>query len=285
MKTWTDRFVTVGGVRAHYLEAGEGEPLLLIHGGGMSSSAELNYGEVMAPLGRRLRVIAVDVVGFGESEGGDERHYAASAQGDFLIDFLRALDLRAHVAGNSHGGWLAQYVAHEAPDRVRRLVIINSLNGTSAIPPAPEGLKYILGPQGHAHEAPTLENVRRGLERLYVDGRLVTEARVRRTLEIAERNHAYALARAQARQATIEAANADLAYRGQHISAFADRLPMEVLLTWSRENNGATPTDAVRFLERLRRAELHVFVDAGHHVMTEHPERWSEVVAGFLLAP
>jgi pimeloyl-ACP methyl ester carboxylesterase len=284
MKPWTDRFVTVGDVRAHYLEAGQGEPLLLIHGGGMSSSAELNYGVVMEPLARHLRVIAVDVVGFGETEGADERHFAASAQGDFLIRFMEALDLRAHVGGNSHGGWLAQYVAHEAPERVRKLVIINSLNGTSAIPPAPEGLRYILGPQGHAHEAPTLENVRRGLERLFVDQRLVTDERVRRTLEIAERNHAYARARAEARQGTIDLANDDLAYRGQHISAFADRLPMDVLLTWSRENNGSTPADAVRFLERLRKAELHVFVDAGHHVMTEHPERWSDVVTSFLLA-
>lgn len=284
MKPWRDRFVDIDGVRAHYLEAGAGETLLLIHGGGQASSAELNYGDVMEPLARHHHVIALDVVGFGDTEGGDERHYAASVQGDFIVAFMRALDLRAHLAGNSHGGWLVQYVAHQAPERVRKLVIINSLNGTSPIPPAPEGLKYVLGPAGHPHEAPTLENTRRDLERFFVDQRLVTDARVRRTWEIALRNHAYALVRARARHASIESTNADLAYCGAHISALAPSLPMPVLLTWSRENRGATPQDAVAYLHLLQQGELHVFLHAGHHVMTEHPERWSAVVSDFLRA-
>jgi pimeloyl-ACP methyl ester carboxylesterase len=284
VKPWRDRFIDIDGIRAHYLEAGAGQTLLLIHGGGQASSAELNYGDVMGPLSRAFHVIALDVVGFGETEGGDARHYHARAQGDFIVAFLRALGLHAHVAGNSHGGWLAQYVAHEAPDRVRKLVIINSLNGTSPIPPAPEGLKYVLGPAGHPHEPPTIENTRRDLERFFVDQSLVTPARVQRTWEIATRNHAYALLRAQACHATIESTNADLAYRGAHICELAPTLPMPVLLTWSRENRGATPQDAVAYLHRLQKGELHVFLHAGHHVMTEHPERWSAVVSDFLRA-
>lgn len=286
MKPWHDRFVTVDGIRTHYLEAGEGdETLLLVHGGGAASSAELNYGDVIAPLARHLRVIAVDVVGFGETEGADERHFAASAQGDFLLRFVKELDLRPHAAGNSHGGWLVQYLAHEAPERVRRLVIVNSLNGTAPIPPEPEGLKYVLGPKGHPHEEPTLERIRRDLQALYVDQRLVTDERVRTAFEIGTRNHGYARARAEARHATVASTNDDLLYRGRHISEFADQLDTDVLLTWSRENRGATPADALAFLNRLQRGELHVFLHAGHHVMTEHPGRWSDVVAGFVLAP
>lgn len=281
---WRRRRVDVDGIHTNYLEAGDGDDtLVLIHGGGHASSAELNYGDCLVPLARRgLRTIALDVVGYGETEGADERHYAAAAQGAFVVRFLETLDLKAHVGGNSHGGWLAQYVAHEAPERVKKLVIINSLNGIMPIPPEPEGLKYILGPEGHPHELPTEANTRRDLEKFFVDTSLVTDERVRRHVEIGSRNHAYALARARARHASVAALNEDLTYRGGHISEHAGELRMPVLLTWSRENRGATPSDALAFLDRLSRGELHVFLHAGHHVMTEHPERWSSVVASFL---
>ena len=42
-KPWLDKYVDVDGVRTHYIEAGEGETLLLVHGGGLASSAEVNY--------------------------------------------------------------------------------------------------------------------------------------------------------------------------------------------------------------------------------------------------
>lgn len=283
---WQHRRVDVDGLDAHYLEAGSGDDtLLLIHGGGQASSAELNYGDCLVPLARRgLRVIALDVVGYGETNGADERHYANAAQGDFIVRFMEALDLHAHVGGNSNGGWLAQYVAHEAAARVRKLVIINSLNGIMPIPPEPEGLKYVLGPAGHPHEVPTHAGTRRDLQRFFVDQTLISDDRVDRHVTIGLRNHAYALARARANHSSVSALNADLCYRGHHIAEFAGDLEMPVLLTWSRENRGATPSDALAFLDRLKHGELHVFLHAGHHVMTEHPERWSAVVADFLHA-
>ncbi|MEX2356086.1 MAG: alpha/beta fold hydrolase, partial [Thermaerobacterales bacterium] len=160
-KTWQDRYVEIDAVRAHYIESGRGqaETVLLIHGGGAISSAEMNYGAIMEPLGRHFRVIALDVVGFGETPPRGPQDYPAAAQGDFIVKFLAEMDLSAHVGGNSHGGWLAQYVAHEAPERTRRLIIINSLNGSSPLPPEPEGLRYIHSPEGHAHEPPTLDRM------------------------------------------------------------------------------------------------------------------------------
>src|SRR5881296_919079 len=62
---WVDRSVDVDGVPVHYLEAGRGETLLLVHGGLVWCSAELTYGAVIPLLARTFRVVAVDVVGFG----------------------------------------------------------------------------------------------------------------------------------------------------------------------------------------------------------------------------
>ncbi len=281
-KAWTDKYVEVDGIKTHYLEAGQGEPLLLIHGGGVSSCAEVNYGSVMGPLSANFRVIAVDNVGYGLTPGRAPEHFSAEAQGKHLIKFMEALDIRAHVGGNSHGGWLCQYVAHEAPDRVLRLIVINSLNGTQAIPPEPEGLKYIFGPQGHSHEEPDRDRIREGMKKFYVDQALVTDERVELHYEIAVKNRDFALERATARSSSVDMLNEDLSYRGKHISEHADRLEMPVLMTWSRENRGSTPEDAMDFFNRVRDVEMHVFPNAGHHVMTEHPQRWSSVVTDFL---
>src|SRR5690606_1861589 len=126
------------------------------------------------------------------------------------------------------------------------------------------------------------ERIRASLSSLYVRQELVTEERIDTALEIARLNHAFARARAQATSSTVDDANRNLMYRGAHISEHAGALRVPVLLTWSRENPGATPADAARFLERLHVGELHVLTGAGHHVMTEFPERWAEVVIGFL---
>lgn len=273
--SWQDRTIDIDGVRAHYLEAGEGEPLLLVHGGLVWCCAELTYGAVIGPLSRHFRVVAVDVVGFGLTPGRVPQDFPAHAQGDFLVRFLRRLGTRAHLAGNSHGGWLVQYVAHEAPELVRRLVIINSLNGTSPIP-----ADYPLPRDTDAY--PTVEGIRRYLQDFYFNEQVVTEERVQRTHEMSVKNFEFAQARRAILGHTPPEWNRNLLYRGAHISERARRLIMPVLLTWSRENTGASPADAVVFAGRLADFDLHVFANARHHVQTEHPERWSEVVIGFL---
>ena len=275
---WQDRTIEVDGVRAHYLEAGEGETLLLIHGGLVWCCAELTYGAVIGPLSRDFHVVAVDVVGFGLTPGRGPQDYPASAQGDFLVRFLRRLGTPAHLAGNSHGGWLIQYIAHEAPELVRRLVIINSLNGTSPIPE-----DYPLPRDTDAY--PTVEGVRRYLLDFYSNRQVVTEARVQRTHEISVKNFEFAQARRAILGQTPPEWNRNLLYRGAHISEQAGALAMPVLLTWSRENTGASPADAVAFSNRLADFELHVFANARHHVQTEHPERWAGVVTAFLQSP
>jgi pimeloyl-ACP methyl ester carboxylesterase len=272
---WQHRYVEIDGLRTHYLEAGAGETLVLVHGGLVWCCGELTYGAVIGPLARHFRVVAVDVPGFGETEARAPEHYIARGQGDFLVRFVRSLGTPVHLAGNSHGGWLVQYIAHEAPEAVRRLVVINSLNGTSPIPD-----DYPLPTDTEAE--PTLERVRAQLRAFYVHPDVVTADRVRRTYEVSTSNFAVARARRRVMGATPGAWNRNLLYRGVHIAEHAGRLAVPVLLTWSRENPGASPADAAAFLGRLRDGELHVWTGAGHHVMTEYPEGWTAVVAAFL---
>jgi pimeloyl-ACP methyl ester carboxylesterase len=278
MPVWQDRTLDVDGVRAHYLEAGRGETLVLVHGALAWCCAELTYGEVIEPLGRSFRVIALDVVGFGLTPGRGPEDFSAQAQGDFVVGFLRRLGGRVHLAGNSHGGWLIQYAAHEAPDLVDRLVIINSLNGTSPIPagyPLPRDTDAV----------PTTDSVERYLRDFYLRSEPVTPERVQRTTEVWSHNFEFARARRTVMGRTPQTWNQNLVYRGAHISEHAHELRRPVLMTWSRENTGASPADAAAFLNRLPDGELHVITGARHHVQTEHPQRWSDVVTQFLRTP
>ncbi len=272
---WQDHNLDIDGIQTHYLEAGQGETLLLIHGGLVWCCAELTYGAVIEPLSRHFRVVAVDVVGFGHTPGRGPQDFAASAQGDFLVRFLRRLGTPAHLAGNSHGGWLIQYMAHEAPEMVRRLVIINSLNGTSPVPadyPLPRD----------TDTSPNVEGVRTYLLDFYLDKHVVTGERVRRTYDMSVKNFDFAKTRRMTLGQTPSEWNRNLLYKGAHISEHAGRLKTPVLLTWSRENTGASPSDAAVFSNRLADFELHVFANARHHVQTEHPQRWADVVTSFL---
>lgn len=64
---WERRTAIVDGLRTSYLEAGEGPPLVLLHGGEFGASAELGWERVIGPLAKAHRVIAPDVLGFGDS--------------------------------------------------------------------------------------------------------------------------------------------------------------------------------------------------------------------------
>ena len=280
---WEDKYIEVDGVKTHYVEAGQGMPLVLIHGMGASACGDLSYGDVIPYLSKHFRVIAPDVIGFGLTPGRGPQDYTGKAQGDFLVKFMDLMDFNEiYLGGHSHGGFLVQYVAHERPNLVKRLIIINSLNGTKPIPPEPEGLKYIYGPQGHSHPIPTLENMKETMMKSYMRKQRITEDRINKTYKISSLNHEFARAREIAIGSTIEDYNTNLSYKGKHISEYAHELKMPVFLTWSRENDGSNVEDASRFLDRLKDGEMHVVVNALHSIQRDQSERFASTLIEWL---
>lgn len=114
-----------------YQEHGQGDALLLIHGG-MMSGAE--WQPQIAPFAERCRVIAADVRGHGASGRGGYPYSIAQWAGD-LVALLDALGIeRAFVCGHSMGGTVAQQMAADFPGKVRALVIAESNYGTGNDP-------------------------------------------------------------------------------------------------------------------------------------------------------
>ena len=275
--------VDVDGVSAHYIEAGEGDPFVLIHGGLAWSSGEANFADVMEPLSKHFHVIAPDNIGFGRSTPRGERDYSGEAQASFLIGVIEALDLGpVFLMGNSHGGFLAQYITHARPNLVRKLVITNSLNGTVRIPELPEGSSYIYAPGGHQYRAQTKEEIRAMLERYYAHPELVTDERVELVYDNYARNWEYAHARGSTVSSSVEALNRNLSYRGRHISAWAPELDLPVLLMWSQPGSQIEWGLAAFFA--IPGAEMHILPWSGHHLFTDQSERWARVVTEWLLS-
>ena len=117
-------FARVGPFVTHYLKGGEGSPVVLLHGGGSDSRQWLPNFEALA---RHHLVYAPDLPGFGSSRPFLDS-YSLPAIASFVTGFLEALELdRVALVGHSMGGGTALSVALESPERVEKLVLLNSL--------------------------------------------------------------------------------------------------------------------------------------------------------------
>jgi abhydrolase domain-containing protein 6 len=114
--------IEIPGFRIRYMEAGEGEPLVLLHG----FSADKDHWTRVAPyLVPHFRVIAIDLPGFGESGKPMDRRYAGSDQVRYLHEIVGALGLSSfHLGGNSMGGMISALYAAAHPNEVKTLWLL-----------------------------------------------------------------------------------------------------------------------------------------------------------------
>jgi pimeloyl-ACP methyl ester carboxylesterase len=113
--------VQVGGWPVRYEAAGEGDPVVLVHG--LSGSTRWWSRNVQA-IAERYRVYLLDLPGFGTMRRSRRRFVLAEAA-DWLSGWMDAVGLeRAHLVGHSMGGYICLHLAASRPETVRRLVLI-----------------------------------------------------------------------------------------------------------------------------------------------------------------
>lgn len=118
-------YVTVNGIRWHYLRGGEGPVLVLVHGFGADGD---NWTQLARHLKSSFTLIAPDLPGFGESDKPEDIDYRIEAQAQRLKDFLDQLDIQhCLMAGSSMGGYLTASFAQQFPDRVSALWLLAPL--------------------------------------------------------------------------------------------------------------------------------------------------------------
>ena len=125
----TAKFVDVKGVKTRYYEMGQGEPLVMIHGGSMAGSSTANvFSRNIPGLAKRFHVFAVDRLASGMTANPlDDKDYNYASEAEFIYQFIQTLKLGAvHLVGHSAGGGIAFFMAIEHPEAVKTLVIIAS---------------------------------------------------------------------------------------------------------------------------------------------------------------
>ena len=116
------RSLDVGTLHLEYLEGGQGDVLVLLHGFGGDKD---NWTRVAKYLTPHFRVVMPDLPGFGDSTKDPDTHYTIFSQVDRLHAFLTDLGIsRFHLGGNSMGGYIAGFYAAKFPREIQTLWLL-----------------------------------------------------------------------------------------------------------------------------------------------------------------
>ena len=116
--------LTIAGLKTNLVRAGQGEPLILLHGLGASS---YSWRYTVPELAKHYEVFAPDLPGFGRTDKPWEFDYSFRGLHAWLLEFMDHFKLtNARFAGNSMGGALSLWTAMESPSRVERMALIGT---------------------------------------------------------------------------------------------------------------------------------------------------------------
>jgi pimeloyl-ACP methyl ester carboxylesterase len=263
-------YVTVDGIKLHYNDAGEGKPVLCIHGGGPGATAWSNFKQnIPAITASGRRMIMVDMPGYGKSEFADGLNEDFfDYMGRMLDEFLNALDIKGSVdvIGNSLGGQAALGLEIVKPERMKHLVLIGS-QPTSAgivIQPMPqEALKNIINYYGG--DGASLEKMRRLVESLLFDSSWVTNETIQERFEASKDPGQMRL----------------LGLPRRDFYADLPNVAVPTLLVWGQEDKGGALEVGLQMLRKLQNARMHIFQRCGHWAQVEHQQEFEKVVLNF----
>lgn len=261
----TTKEATLSHGKARYLEVGSGEPVILIHGAGITGGAD-DWRPAMERFGTQYHFLAPDYFGWPPSDAPMPDTQAFSAMTDYIREFQDVLGLKSsHVIGATMGGWTAGMLAYESAARVDKLVMTgnpgfhgsdNDRLGTGGVPAKEAVIKHLtsLMPNASAAEIEALakQKVAKASESGYMD--------------------AYnSMMKTMADHANRKRFN--LMRKLPHITAPS-------LFVLGRHD--PTAEMAEQLVKALPGSRFHVIESGGHQVHYEQPEEFCENVLDFL---
>jgi 2-hydroxy-6-oxonona-2,4-dienedioate hydrolase len=279
------RFVDADGVRTRYLEAGSGEPLLLVHGGqaGGYTTAD-DFRPVIEPLARNFRVLSIDKVGCGFSDNPrSDDDYLLSGTVRHLRAFLHSLKIdTAHLVGHSRGGYGVTRLALENPEMVSTVINVSSATLIGGETPYDGWFARMQQMEDLREKARYFFAVNSWSD-AHIDDHLVDT-----TVEVLRRpQHNEAWRKAQELGRTFKSAmDAETAEARQRIASGGLKMP--ALVVWGYNDPSATfdpmGIDTIRlFLSSVEFSEAHVLPRAGHYCFREQPDAFAAVLADFIM--
>ncbi|RFS84430.1 alpha/beta hydrolase [Actinomadura spongiicola] len=267
---FTVSYVDAAGVRTRSLQAGSGEPVVFLHG----TSGHLEaFTRNIAAHAERYRVHAIDMLGHGYT-GKPDHPYEIPRYVEHLLGYLDAVGAdRAHIVGESLGGWVGARTAVEHPDRVASLQLLCA-GGTVA---NPEVMKRIDGSTRQAVAVDDVELTRARLRLLMASADDATEELVDVRHRIYHRPDFVANIDNLLCLQTMEVRRRNLLTPEQ-----LARITAPTLIVWGRKNPFGDVPEAQAMHEAIPGSRLELFDDTGHWPQHEQAARYNPLSLAFL---
>ncbi len=275
----TSKFATINedglsNFKIHYNDAGQGEAVVMLHGGGPGASGWSNYYKnIDAFVAAGYRVLLVDCPGFnksGEIVATVQRGLLNARAVKGLLDALGIQ--KAHVVGNSMGGASALNFALEFPERLGRLILMGPGGlGPSIVQPNPqEGIKKMF----KLYNMPTYENYVDMLDVFVFDPAAITE-------ELRQRRWNNIQSNLQHLKDFVTSAQ-KVPISAWDVSARLGEVKAKTLITWGRDDRFVPLDLGLKLINVMPDAQLHIFSRCGHWAQWEHADEFNRLVLAFL---
>jgi pimeloyl-ACP methyl ester carboxylesterase len=258
-----EKTVAVFGQAIHYWDVGSGPVIVLVHGLGSNKGGD--WGRVVAPLSQKYRVVALDQIGFGQSDK-PMIDYTIQTYVDFLNEFLQQLKIaKPSLMGESLGGWIsAKYTAQASSDTqmvaVEKLVLVDAA-GLKQDRPIPD-----LNPS-------SLASQRNLLKMVFYDTSWVNDQVVRKGLEDRIRaNISY----------TVHSVLSNPALGGEMLDGKLGSIRVPTLVVWGKQDALLPVESGEKYAAQIPGAKLVTFDKCGHVPPIEKTAEFVSAVTEFL---
>jgi uncharacterized protein (TIGR00369 family) len=254
-----------------YVRKGQGPAVLLLHG--IPSSSYL-WRDVIDPLSARFDVLAPDLLGYGDSDKRLDADLSIAAQARYMVAFMETIGIHeAAVIGHDIGGGVAQLMAVDEPQRVARLILIDSAVDNNWPVPVIARLKEPVWDQIMVNI-----DMRKGLREGLETG-MVTAGRV--TDEVVD-EWTRPFQDLGGRRAYLRAAralnNRDLVGRSKHI----EEIETPTLILWGANDAFLESRWAEVLQRKFRNSTVEIIDPGGHFLPLDRPDAVVEAITRFL---
>jgi abhydrolase domain-containing protein 6 len=262
------RTARAGDHQLAYLEGGRGDPVVLMHGFGGDKDL---WAPLAALLTHRVRVIAPDLPGFGDSDYQPAASYDIASQLDRLAALFDELELdRVHLVGAAMGGQLAGAFAAKHPERVTSLTL---LAPDGVTPPNPTHMQRAQ----QKGELPQVARTREEYDRLLA----LSSAR---PMPLPRRMKLALIDRGLARAEINHKIGTDLLENPMPLEPLLADIEAPAAVLWGFDDRIADPSGLDVFREKLPHARTLGLESCGHMPMLERPIETAKHVLGLVLA-
>jgi 2-hydroxy-6-oxonona-2,4-dienedioate hydrolase len=280
MTIWTDltgadfclRSVDAGGVPTRALIAGDGPDVVFLHG--TSGHLEAFSRNVVPHVRAGFRVHAIDMLGHGYTGKPDFR-YEIPRYVDHLVAYMDAMDIqRAHLGGESLGGWVSGWLASERPERVASLQLI-AAGGTKA---NPEVMHRIKTSTTEAVTTDDIELTRKRLNLLMFDpAKDVSD-------ELVDVRHAIYHHPDFVRNLPNLLCLQEMEIRQRNLMSTErlGRITAPTLVVWGTNNPFGDVPEATAMADAIVGSELVIYPNCGHWPQHEHADEYNPLSIRFI---